>query len=161
MLMQIEVQGRALPFWKPPINIFKEPDCHGCCSALNVYQAMLKIVYASQDQCTELYTPLVNRILWKFQCIESCGISADIPKFIFVFQIALLWDFQRGRWLFPSWTGLEMLAGHSWKCRYEVKLRGFLHFQLWQAAISKTSELGIYHITLQKAQSTADKWKQK
>ena len=41
-LIPLEVQGRALPFWKPPINIFKEPDCHGCCSALNVCQVMLK-----------------------------------------------------------------------------------------------------------------------
>ena len=41
-LMPLEVQGRVLLFWKPPINIFKEPDCHGCCSTLNVCQAMLK-----------------------------------------------------------------------------------------------------------------------
>ena len=27
--MQLEVQGHVLPFWKPPINISKEPDCHG------------------------------------------------------------------------------------------------------------------------------------
>ena len=40
--MYLEVQGRVLPFWKPPINISMEPDCHGCCSALNVCQAMLK-----------------------------------------------------------------------------------------------------------------------
>ena len=40
--MYLEVQGRVLPFWKPLINIFKEPDCHGCWSALNVCQAMLK-----------------------------------------------------------------------------------------------------------------------
>ena len=40
--MYLEVQGRVLPFWKPLINISKEPDCHGCCSALNVCQAMLK-----------------------------------------------------------------------------------------------------------------------
>ena len=40
--MPLDVQGRVLPFWKPPINIFEEPDCHGCCSALNVCQAMLK-----------------------------------------------------------------------------------------------------------------------
>ena len=44
-LVPLEVQGRVLPFWKPLINIFKEPDCHGCCSALNVSQAMLKIVF--------------------------------------------------------------------------------------------------------------------
>ena len=37
-----EVQGCILPFWKPPINISEEPDCHGCCSTLNVCQAMLK-----------------------------------------------------------------------------------------------------------------------
>ena len=41
-LMPLEVQGCVLPFWKPPINISKEPDCHGCCNALNVCQAMLK-----------------------------------------------------------------------------------------------------------------------
>ena len=41
-LMHLKAQGRVLPFWKPPINISKEPDCHGCCSALNVCQAMLK-----------------------------------------------------------------------------------------------------------------------
>ena len=40
--MQLEVQGRVLPFWKPQINISKDPDCHGCCSTLNVCQAMLK-----------------------------------------------------------------------------------------------------------------------
>ena len=43
--MQLEVQGRVLPFWKPPINISKDPDCHGCCSALNISQVMLKIVF--------------------------------------------------------------------------------------------------------------------
>ena len=41
--MHLEVQGRVLPFWKPPINILKEPDCHWCCSALNISQAMVKI----------------------------------------------------------------------------------------------------------------------
>ena len=42
--MPLEVQGCALPFWKPPINIFKELDCNcqGCCIAQNVCQAMLK-----------------------------------------------------------------------------------------------------------------------
>ena len=40
--MYLEVQGCVLPFWKPLINIFKEPDCHGCWSALNICQAMLK-----------------------------------------------------------------------------------------------------------------------
>ena len=44
-LVSIEVQGRVLPFWKPLINIFKEPDCHGCCTTLNISQAMLKIVF--------------------------------------------------------------------------------------------------------------------
>ena len=43
--MQLEVQGRVLPFWKPQINISKEPDYHGCCSALNICQAMLKKLY--------------------------------------------------------------------------------------------------------------------
>ena len=42
-LVPPEVQGRVLPFWKPLINIFKELDCHGCFSALNISQAMLKI----------------------------------------------------------------------------------------------------------------------
>ena len=36
--MQLEVQGRVLPFWKPLLS--KVPDCHGCCRALNVYQAI-------------------------------------------------------------------------------------------------------------------------
>ena len=40
--MYLEVQGRVLPFWKPLINVSKEPDCYGCWSALNVCQAMLK-----------------------------------------------------------------------------------------------------------------------
>ena len=43
--MLLEVQGRILPFWKPLINIFKKPDCHGCFSALNISQVMLKIVF--------------------------------------------------------------------------------------------------------------------
>ena len=43
--MPLEVQGRALPFWLPPINISEVPDCHGCYSALNISQAMLKIVF--------------------------------------------------------------------------------------------------------------------
>ena len=43
--MSLEVQGRVLHFWKPHINIFKDPDCHGYCSALNISQAMLKIVF--------------------------------------------------------------------------------------------------------------------
>ena len=43
-LVPLKVQGCVLPFWKPPINISKDPDCHGCCSTLNISQAMLKFV---------------------------------------------------------------------------------------------------------------------
>ena len=43
--MPLEVQDSDLPFWKPPIKISKDPDCHGCCSALNISQVMLKIVF--------------------------------------------------------------------------------------------------------------------
>ena len=39
-----EIQDCVLPFWKPPINISKKPYCHGCCSTLNISQAMLKFV---------------------------------------------------------------------------------------------------------------------
>ena len=41
-LMPPEVQGHVLPFWKPPVNILWDLDCHWCCSTLNVCQAMLK-----------------------------------------------------------------------------------------------------------------------
>ena len=44
-LVPLEVQGCALLFWKRLINIFKEPDCHGCCSTLNISQFMLKIEF--------------------------------------------------------------------------------------------------------------------
>ena len=41
-LMPLEVQGHVLPFWKPPINMSQDLDCHGGCSTVNVCQAMLK-----------------------------------------------------------------------------------------------------------------------
>ena len=59
-----EVQGRVLPFWKPPINIFKEPDCHGCCCTLNLCQAMLKNCIRVSRLCTELYLPYIFNVKW-------------------------------------------------------------------------------------------------
>ena len=58
--MPLEVQGRVLPFWKPLINIFKELDCHGCCSALNISQAMLKIVFLQVSYYKRLKTNVQN-----------------------------------------------------------------------------------------------------
>ena len=71
--MPLEVQGRALPFWLPPTNISEVLDCHGCYSALNISQAMLKIVFLlvsyykrlktnAQDCISILLLVLVSRV---------------------------------------------------------------------------------------------------
>ena len=62
ILMSLEVQVHVLPFWKPLINISKDPDSHGCCSTLNVCQTITinrnllnKSLYVSDLKCTPLY----------------------------------------------------------------------------------------------------------
>ena len=60
----LDVQGRVLPFWKPLINIFKEPECHGCCSTLNISQAMQKIAFFLVSYYKRLKTNAQN-------CIKS------------------------------------------------------------------------------------------
>ena len=58
--MPIEVQGHVLPLWKPPINIFWDKDYHGCCSTLNICQAILnnRILLNKSQYASDLkFTP--------------------------------------------------------------------------------------------------------
>ena len=94
-LMQLEVQGGVLPFWKPPINISREPDCHGCCSALNVYQAMLKncicvsrLMHRTNFGHVLIFSDMKNLEFWqflssfwflrRFQCIDNSIFSQNL-----------------------------------------------------------------------------------
>ena len=78
--MYLEVQGRVLPFWKPLINISKEPDCHGCWSALNVCQAMLK-------NCIHFSTLMHTTVRLKN---EAKTIFNDIHCYILVLSLVIL-----------------------------------------------------------------------
>ena len=73
-LVPLEVQGRVLPFWKPPINISKDPDCHGCCSALNISQVMLKIVFLLVS-----YYKLLNTNA--HDCNQNLRLREELPSF--------------------------------------------------------------------------------
>ena len=83
--MPLEVQGRVLPFWKPPINISKEPDCHGCCSTLNISQGMLKIVFFLASYCKRLKTNAQNCTLAcpnVFHCRNAMSVIGKIRNTI-------------------------------------------------------------------------------
>ena len=77
--MPLEVQGPVLPFWKPLINISKEPDCHGCCSALNISQGMLKIVFYLVSYYKLLKTNAQNCKLTTKTNLKFCKLVSQEP----------------------------------------------------------------------------------
>ena len=81
-LVPLEVQGCALPFRKPPIHIFKEPDCHGCCSALNVSQAILKncicVSRLMHRTVARSWTSLSSGRVRYYSCVFSCILGVQV-----------------------------------------------------------------------------------
>ena len=97
-LVSLEIRGHILPFWKPPIKIYLEPDCQGGRSILKVRQAMLKSL------------GLLNKLLYASDLLWAPLYMTYILH-TSVKSTIMLWGF----WIYFAWNSISKgVEGPCW-----------------------------------------------